>query len=158
MTMPQNRNDDPIEILLVEDNPADAILMREALRDATVRNNLHVVGDGEDAMAFLRHQDRYADAVVPDLIMLDLNLPKRDGRSVLREIKEDPELKRIPVVVVTSSQAEEDILGSYDLHANCYVTKPVDFDQFIKLMQTIEEFWFTVVKLPPKGPWRGERA
>ena len=138
----------PVEILLVEDNPGDVRLTREALREGKVRNNLHVAPDGVEALAFLRKEGRYADAVRPDLILLDLNLPRKDGREVLEEIKVDPSLRYIPVVVLTSSQAEQDIVRAYDLHANCYVTKPVDLDQFIHVVKSIEDFWFTIVKLP----------
>ncbi|MBI5664839.1 MAG: response regulator [Nitrospirae bacterium] len=138
-----------IEVLLVEDNPGDVRLMQEALKDSKVCNNLHVVYDGEEAMSFLRCQDKYSSGVPePDLIMLDLNLPKKDGREVLEDIKNDPALKHIPVVVITTSSAEEDILKSYNLHANCYVTKPVNLDQFIRVVHAIEDFWFTIVKLP----------
>ena len=138
----------PIEILLVEDNPGDVRLTQEALDEAKVLNNLSVVDNGVDALAFLRQEGKYASAVRPDLILLDLNLPKKDGRAVLADIKEDPSLKRIPVVILTTSRAEEDIVRSYDLHANCYVTKPVDLDQFIKVVKSIEQFWFSVVMLP----------
>ena len=138
-----------IEILLVEDNPGDADLAREALQTGKVRNILHVVGDGEAAMAFLRRQGKYAAAPRPDLVLLDLNLPKKDGREVLAEVKADEDLKRIPVVILTTSKAEQDILKTYNLHANCYITKPIDLNQFIKVVQAIEEFWFTIVKLPP---------
>jgi chemotaxis family two-component system response regulator Rcp1 len=144
----------PIEILLVEDNLGDVRLTVEALKDAKVHNNLHVAEDGVEAMAFLRREGKYADAPRPDLILLDLNLPKKDGREVLAEIKEDPDLRRIPVVILTVSRAEEDILRSYDLHANCYITKPVNLDQFLKVVKSTEEFWFTIVKLPPSGPKR----
>jgi two-component system, chemotaxis family, response regulator Rcp1 len=137
-----------IEVLLVEDNPGDVRLTKEALREAKVRNNLHVAPDGVEALAFLRREGRYEDAVRPDLVLLDLNLPKKDGREVLEEIKGDPTLRNIPVVVLTSSQAEQDIIRAYDLHANCYVTKPVDLDQFITVVKSIEDFWFTIVKLP----------
>jgi chemotaxis family two-component system response regulator Rcp1 len=137
-----------IEILLVEDNPADVRLTREALKEAKVRNKLHVAEDGVAAMEFLNRQGEYADAPRPDLILLDLNLPKKDGREVLEEIKQDDALKRIPVVVLTTSQAEEDIVKTYNLHANCYVTKPVDLDQFITIVRSIEDFWLTIVKLP----------
>jgi chemotaxis family two-component system response regulator Rcp1 len=137
-----------IEILLVEDNPADVRLTREALKEAKVRNQLHVVEDGVAAMEFLTRHGQYADAPRPDLILLDLNLPKKDGREVLEDIKMDDNLKRIPVVVLTTSQAEEDIVKSYNLHANCYVTKPVDLDQFITIVKSIEDFWLTIVKLP----------
>ncbi len=138
----------PVEILLVEDNPGDARLTQEALRDGKVYNKLTVVPDGVEAMAYLRREGRYAGARQPDLILLDLNLPKKDGREVLREIKADERLRRIPVVVLTSSNAEQDVLKSYGLHANCYVTKPVDLDQFIGAVKAIENFWLTVVTLP----------
>jgi CheY-like chemotaxis protein len=137
-----------VEFLLAEDNPGDVRLTKEALRESKIRNNLNVVPDGVEAMAFLRRQGKYADAPTPDVVLLDLNLPKKDGREVLAEIKTDPVLKRIPVVIITSSEAEQDILRTYDLHANCYVTKPVDLDQFIKVIQSIESFWLTIVKLP----------
>ena len=140
----------PVEILLVEDNPGDVRLTQEALREGKVRNNLSVAADGVEAIAYLRREGEYADAVRPDLILLDLNLPRKDGREVLEEIKADPALRHIPVVVLTSSQAEEDIVRAYDLHANCYVTKPVDLDQFIRVVESIEDFWFTIVKLPPE--------
>ena len=141
---------EPIEILLVEDNTGDARLAREALRDAKVANHLSWVADGVEALAFLRRQDSYLTAPRPDLILLDLNLPRKDGREVLSEIKADEKLKRIPVVILTTSQAEEDILKAYHLNANCYITKPVDLDQFIKVVKTIEDFWLTIVKLPPE--------
>lgn len=140
----------PIEILLVEDSPGDVRLTQEALKEAKMRNNLHVVGDGVEAMSFLRKKGKYADAPRPDLIFLDLNLPKKDGREVLAEIKSEDDLKSIPVVVLTISKSEEDILRSYNLHANCYVTKPIDFDQFTTVVKAIENFWFTIVKFPPK--------
>jgi two-component system, chemotaxis family, response regulator Rcp1 len=140
---------DPIEILLVEDNPGDVELTREALHDSKVHMRLSVVNDGVEALAFLRRETPYEDAPRPDLILLDLNLPKKDGRAVLGDVKQDPSLRHIPVVILTSSQAEQDILRAYDLHANCYVTKPVDLDQFITIVRSIEQFWFTVVKLPP---------
>lgn len=139
-----------IEILLVEDNPGDVRLTKEALKDCKMRNTLYVVEDGEEALSFLHKEGKYADAPHPDLILLDLNLPKKNGKEVLFEIKENPTLKRIPVVILTTSKAEEDILKTYDLHANCYITKPVDFDQFISVVRKIEDFWFTIVKLPPK--------
>lgn len=139
----------PVEILLVEDNEADVRLTREALKENKVANILHVVGDGEEAIAFLRQKGKYTDAPRPDLILLDLNLPKKDGREVLAEIKVDDDLKRIPVVVLTISKAEEDILKSYNLHANCYITKPIDLNQFMKVVQSIEDFWLALVKLPP---------
>jgi two-component system response regulator len=139
----------PIEILLVEDNPGDADLAREALASGKVRNTLHHVGDGLAAMDFLRRQGKYVGVPRPDLILLDLNMPKKDGREVLAEVKADADLKRIPVVILTTSKAEEDILKTYNLHANCFITKPIDLHQFIKVVQAIEEFWFTIVKLPP---------
>ncbi len=140
----------PIEILMVEDNPGDVRLTVEALKEGKIRNNFHTVEDGVEAMAFLRRQGPYADAPRPDLILLDLNLPKKNGREVLAEIKEDAELRRIPVVILTVSQAEQDILKSYNLHANCYINKPVDLDQFLEVVKSIENFWFTVVMLPPR--------
>lgn len=146
--MTKGENGTPVEILLVEDNPGDVRLTQEALREAKVRNNLHVVQDGEAALNFLYRKDGFSNAPRPDIILLDLNLPKKNGQEVLAEIKADPCLRRIPVVILTTSKAEEDILKSYDLHANCYVTKPVDFEQFIRVIQSIQEFWLTVVKLP----------
>ena len=142
---------DPIEILLVEDNPGDVELTREALHDSKVHMHLSVASDGVEALAFLRREGRYGDVPRPDLILLDLNLPKKDGRTVLAEVKAEPSLRNIPIVILTSSQAEQDIVRAYDLHANCYVTKPVDFDQFISIVRSIEQFWFTVVKLPRDG-------
>ena len=139
----------PIEILLVEDNPGDVRLTREAFADAMVSNNLSVVGDGEEAIAFLRRQGDYASAPRPDLILLDLNLPRKSGREVLEDVKNDPELLSIPIVVMTTSEAEGDILNSYYHHANAYVTKPVDLDCFIDVVTKIEGFWLTIVKLPP---------
>ena len=139
----------PVQILLVEDNPGDARLTEEALREAKVRNTLHHVEDGIDALAFLRQEGDFDDAPRPDLIFLDLNLPRMDGREVLHEIKNDPEFRRIPVVVLTSSGAEQDIVNTYELHANCYITKPVDMNGFMKVVKSIENFWFAVVKLPP---------
>jgi len=136
------------EILLVEDNPGDVRLTREALKEGKVLNHLNVVDDGIEALAFLRREDKYANAVRPDLILLDLNLPKKDGREVLAEIKADAGLKKIPVVILTTSAAEQDILKTYDLHANCYITKPVDLEQFIKIVRLIEDFWFTIARLP----------
>jgi CheY-like chemotaxis protein len=142
----------PIEVLLVEDDPGDVQLTKEAFEEHKVRNRLTVVSDGVDALAYLRRDPGvYPDAVRPDLILLDLNLPRRDGREVLQEIKADPELRRIPVVVLTTSQADEDIVRSYNLHANAYVTKPVDFDRFIAVVRQIDEFFVSVVKLPPRG-------
>jgi two-component system response regulator len=138
----------PIEILLIEDNVGDARLAREALRDAKVANHLNWVPDGVEALAYLRREGQHHSAPRPDLILLDLNLPRKDGREVLSEIKVDEKLKRIPVVILTTSQAEEDILKAYHLNANCYISKPVDLDQFIKVVKTIEDFWLTIVKLP----------
>jgi two-component system, chemotaxis family, response regulator Rcp1 len=141
----------PIEILLVEDNPGDVELTRQALDRARVANRLSVVDDGADAVDFLFRRGQYADAPRPDIILLDLNLPKKDGRQVLSEIKADSDLAQIPVVVLTTSQAEEDIDRAYQLHANCYITKPVDFNQFLRIIATIEEFWLSVVKLPKRA-------
>jgi chemotaxis family two-component system response regulator Rcp1 len=138
----------PIEILLVEDNPGDVRLIKEALKEGKVRNTLHVASDGVEAITFLRKQGEYSGIPRPDLILLDLNLPKKDGREVLAEIKADEDLKRIPVVVLTTSQSEIDILKSYNLHANCYITKPVDLGQFLEVVKSIEDFWLTVVRLP----------
>ena len=141
----------PVEILLVEDNPGDVRLTQEAFKEGKLLNKLHVVEDGVEALAFLNREGKYADAPCPELILLDLNLPKKDGRDVLAEIKTDEDLKRIPVVILTTSQSEEDILKSYDLNANCYITKPVDLDKFIEVVKSIEEFWLTIVKLPSEG-------
>ena len=140
----------PVEILYVEDNPADVVLTIEGLRAAKVRSNLHVATDGFEALAFLRREGAHADAPRPDLILLDLNLPRKDGRQVLKEIKGDPDLARIPVIIVTSSQAEEDVVRSYNLHANAYVTKPLGLDAFLKVVRAIEGFWLSIVTLPPK--------
>lgn len=140
----------PIEILLVEDNPGDVRLTQEALKDAKVSNTLHVVEDGVAAMDFLHRRSPYENKPRPALILLDLNLPKKNGREVLSEIKQDPQLKDIPVVILTTSQSEEDVLRAYTLHANCYITKPVDFVQFTKVIRTIEEFWLTIVVLPSR--------
>jgi two-component system, chemotaxis family, response regulator Rcp1 len=138
----------PIEILLVEDSPGDVLLTREALRDAKIRLNLQVAADGEEAMALLRREGKYSAAPRPDLVLLDLNLPKKDGREVLQEIKADANLAIIPVVILTTSASEVDILRSYQLHANCFVTKPVDLEQFLIVVKSIDNFWLTVVKLP----------
>lgn len=140
----------PIEILLVEDSPGDIRLTQEVLKEGKVHNNLSVVEDGVQAIAFLHRQPPYTDAPQPDLILLDLNLPRKDGREVLEIIKVHENLRRIPVVILTTSRAEEDIIRAYDLHANCYIAKPIDLDQFIKVIKTIEEFWLTIVKLPPE--------
>jgi len=139
----------PVEILLVEDNPGDVRLTREALKEGKVYNNLHWAKDGVEALEFLQRRGKHAKAPRPDIILLDLNLPKKDGREVLSVIKRDDELKQIPVVVLTTSKAEEDVLKSYELHANCYVTKPVDLEKFIHVVQSIDRFWLTVVTLPP---------
>jgi len=141
----------PVEILLVEDNPGDERLTREALKEGKVYSNLHWVKDGVEALEFLRKQGKYAGKPRPDIILLDLNLPKKDGREVLQEIKTDEDLKRIPVVVLTTSKAEEDVLRTYNLHANCYVTKPVDLEKFMVVVKSIDVFWLTVVTLPPNG-------
>ncbi len=146
--MNNQQNGRPIDILLVEDNPGDVRLTQEALKEAKVRNDLHVVSDGVAAIAFLRKQGIYKDVPRPDIILLDLNLPKKSGHEVLTEIKSDDNLKRIPVVMLTVSKAEEDIIKSYNLHANCFVTKPVDLNQFLTVVKSIEDFWLTIVKLP----------
>jgi chemotaxis family two-component system response regulator Rcp1 len=139
----------PIDILLVEDNPGDARLTQEALKESKMLNNLHHVRDGVEAMEFLRREGKHKDAPTPDIILLDLNLPRKDGREVLAELKGMPRLKNIPVVVLTTSDAEQDILMSYNLHANCYITKPVDLEKFIEIVRGIENFWLSIVKLPP---------
>lgn len=139
----------PIDILLVEDNPTDVLLTRRALTRAKVHNTLHVVEDGVEALAFLRHEGQYARQPRPSLILLDLNLPRKDGREVLAELKHDPVLRRIPVVVLTTSRDEQDVTRAYDNHANCYITKPVDFNQFTEVVKAIDGFWFSVVALPP---------
>ena len=139
----------PIEVLMVEDNPGDVRLTREALRGGKIWNEIHVVMDGVAALDFLYRKPPYERAPRPDLVLLDLNLPKKDGREVLAAIKSDPNLKTIPVVILTTSQAEEDVIRAYNLNCNCYVTKPVDFDQFTRIVQTIEQFWLSVVTLPP---------
>jgi CheY-like chemotaxis protein len=146
--MTSNPRGDQIEILLVEDSPDDADLTIDALREGKVRNRVSHVEDGVEAMAFLRRQGKHVSAPRPDLILLDLNLPRKNGREVLAEIKQDPDLRRIPVVIMTSSDDEKDIVAAYNLHVNCYVTKPVDLDQFIRVVKSIEHFWFSIVKLP----------
>lgn len=146
----------PIEILLVEDNPGDVRLTREALRGGKVVINLRIATDGFEALAYLRRQGDYSEALQPDLILLDLNLPRKDGREVLAEIKEDPELRQIPVVVMTSSSAEQDVRRSYELHANSYVTKPADFARFVTIVKSLEDFWFSTAKLPPKNGQKRE--
>jgi len=140
----------PIEILLVEDSPGDVRLMQEALADAQVANTLNVVVDGVEAMQYLRQEDRFHDAISPDLVLLDLNLPRKDGREVLREMKSDPVLKRTPVIVLTTSDAEADVLKSYSLHANCYLVKPVSIDRFFALVRSIHGFWLSIVRFPPR--------
>ncbi len=139
------------EILLVEDNPSDVLLTQIAMRECKMANRLQVVGDGEQALSYLRREGRFVDAIRPDLVLLDLNLPRLDGREVLREIKDDPELRSIPVVVLTTSDAERDVMQSYDLHANAYITKPVDMDQFVKIVRGLDDFWFGLVRLPARG-------
>lgn len=141
----------PIDILLVEDNPADVRLTEEVLTDSKVRNNLTIANNGQEALDCLRRKGKFRDSSRPDLILLDLNLPVKDGREVLAQIKEDPDFKRIPVVILTTSKAEEDILKTYNLHANCYITKPVDLEQFVTVVRYIEDFWLAIVKLPPDG-------
>jgi chemotaxis family two-component system response regulator Rcp1 len=148
MIMNEQKRSTPVEILLVEDNPGDVRLTQEALKESKVTNNLSVAEDGVEALAFLKREGKYADAPRPDLLLLDLNLPKKDGRELLEEIKANENLRRIPVVVLTTSKAEEDILRMYNQHANCYITKPIDFDQFIEVIKSIENFWLTIVKLP----------
>jgi len=140
-----------VEILLVDDNPGDVRLTLEAFKEGKLTNTVSVAGDGVEAMEFLRRQGKFVRAVRPDLVLLDLNMPKKDGREVLEEIKSDPQLRRIPVVVLTTSKAEGDILKSYDLHVNCYIQKPVDYNEFIKVLRLIEDFWFTAVVLPSNG-------
>jgi chemotaxis family two-component system response regulator Rcp1 len=144
------RGDGAVEILLVEDNPGDVRLSQEAWKEARIRNRLHVAEDGVEALAFLRREGRHAGAVRPHLILLDLNLPRKDGREVLADIKKDPKLKHIPVVILSTSKAEQDILNTYDLHANCYISKPLDMDQFVRVVRAIEEFWLATVTLPPR--------
>lgn len=141
----------PVEILLVEDNPVDILITRQALQDGKVYNRLHVVEDGEEAMDFLHREGKFVQAPRPDVVLLDLNLPKKSGMEVLAEMRRDAELALIPVVVLTTSEAEADILESYQLHANCFITKPVDMEQFTEVIKKIEGFWFTIVKLPARG-------
>lgn len=149
--MNNKRRGEPVEILLVEDNPGDVRLAREVFKEAKVANELHTVGDGVEALKFLRKEGSYGGMPRPDIILLDLNLPKKSGHEVLSEIKADEELKRIPVVILTVSKDEEDIVKSYNLHANCFITKPVDLNQFLGVVKSIEDFWLTIVKLPPNG-------
>ncbi len=141
----------PIEVLLVEDDPGDVLMTREAFEEHKVRNRLNVVSDGADALAYVRREGEFADAIRPDLILLDLNLPKRDGREVLKELKTDPDLREIPIVVLTTSSAESDVLASYQLYANAYVTKPVDFERFISAVKQIDDFFVSLVKLPRRA-------
>jgi two-component system, chemotaxis family, response regulator Rcp1 len=139
------------EILLIDDNPSDVRLTLEAFKDGKLANNVSVAGDGVEALEYLRRVGKYAAVVKPDLVLLDLNMPKKDGREVLEEIKNDPDLRRIPIVVLTTSKAEADVLKSYDLHVNCYIQKPVDYNEFVRMLRLIEDFWFTAVVLPPNG-------
>ena len=148
--MPEQPPSQPIEILLVEDDPGDVLITQEAFTDYKIANRLTVVSNGEDAIAYLRKQGRFAGVATPDLVLLDLNLPRRDGREVLFDIKGDPHLRRIPVVILTTSEAEEDVIAAYDLHANAYVRKPVDFDQFVAAVRAIDDFFITVVRLPSR--------
>ncbi len=150
MPTPEQSLSQPIEILLVEDDPGDVLMTQEAFNDYKIANRLNVVSNGEDAIAYLRKQGRFTDVVTPDLVLLDLNLPRRDGREVLVDIKGDPHLRRIPVVILTTSEAEEDVIAAYDLHANAYVRKPVDFDQFVAAVRAIDDFFITVVRLPSR--------
>ncbi len=143
-------NAEAVDILLVEDNPGDVRLTKEALKDAKVLNEIYVAKDGVEAMDFLHRQGQFVDAPIPDMILLDLNLPRKDGREVLAEVKKDPKLKHIPVIILTTSKADEDIIKTYNLHANAYITKPVDLNRFVEIIHALEEFWFTIVKLPPK--------
>lgn len=149
--MGSNYHGEPIDILLVEDNPGDVRLAQEVFKDSKIRNDLHVVYDGVEAMSFLRHEGQYKNAPKPDIILLDLNLPKKTGHEVLADIKSDNDLKRIPVVILTVSKDEEDILKSYNLFANCFITKPVDLHQFLNVVKSIEDFWLTIVRLPQNG-------
>lgn len=148
--MTGHNNRIPVEILLVEDSPGDALLMKEALKGGRIAHNMQVVANGVDALDYLHRSGRFAEAIRPDIILLDLNLPRKDGREVLAEIKADPDLKKIPVVVITTSSSEEDILKTYNLHANCYVQKPLGWGQFLEAVRAIENFWFSIVKLPPR--------
>ena len=148
--MPEQPSSQPIEILLVEDDPGDVLMTQEAFKDYKISNRLSVVSNGEDAIAYMRKQGRFADVTTPDLVLLDLNLPRRDGREVLLDIKGDPQLRRIPVVILTTSEAEEDVIAAYNLHANAYVRKPVDFDQFVAAVRAIDDFFITVVRLPSR--------
>ena len=148
--MPEQPESQPIEILLVEDDPGDVLMTQEAFADYKIANRLSVVSNGEDAIAYLRKQGRFEGVATPDLVLLDLNLPRRDGREVLHDIKGDPQLRRIPIVILTTSEAEEDVIAAYDLHANAYVRKPVDFEQFVAAVRAIDDFFITVVRLPSR--------
>lgn len=148
--MPDTSPPRPIEVLLVEDDPGDVLMTREAFADYKIANNLTVVTNGEDAIAYMRKEGQFAGAATPDLVLLDLNLPRRNGREVLEEIKGDPDLRRVPVVILTTSEADEDVAAAYDLHANAYVRKPVDFEQFVQAVRAIDDFFITVVRLPPR--------
>jgi len=148
MTMPRKKGKEPIDILLVDDNPADIRLTQEAFKEVTIRSTLHIVRDGAEALSFLQRTDRFSAAPRPDLILLDLNLPKKDGREVLAELKNAPAFKSIPIVILTTSSAEEDIRHTYNHHANCYITKPADLDEFIDVVKQIEQFWLSIVQLP----------
>ncbi len=148
--MTTTRETRPVEILMVEDNPGTVRLTQEVMRESKVRNTMHVVHDGVEALAFMRQQGRYATAPRPDLVLLDLNLPRKDGRETLSEMKSDEDLRRIPVVILTSSRSEEDVLRAYNLHANCYLTKPIGLEDFVKIVKSIESFWIEVVTLPPR--------
>ncbi|MGE5498075.1 MAG: response regulator [Syntrophothermus sp.] len=147
--MTNNINSNQVDILLVEDNPGDIRLTQEALKEGKIRNNLYIAQDGVEAMDFLHQRGKFTNAPRPDIILLDLNLPRKDGRQVLDEIKQDDRLKRIPVVILTTSDADEDIIRTYNHHSNCYITKPLDLDRFVRVVQSIEDFWLTIVKLPP---------
>lgn len=147
--MSNNTNSNLVDILLVEDNPGDIRLTQEALKEGKIRNNLYIAQDGVEAMDFLHQRGKFSNAPRPDIILLDLNLPRKDGRQVLDEIKQDERLKRIPVVILTTSDADEDIIRTYNNHSNCYITKPLDLDRFVRVVQSIEDFWLTIVKLPP---------
>lgn len=144
----------PYEILLVEDNPGDVFLTQEAFREGHLLHRISVVEDGEEALRFLRRTGRHTTAPTPDLVLLDLNLPKKDGRELLAEIKEDPELRQIPVIVLTTSKADQDILKAYRLHANCYLNKPIEMDEFLRTIKSVEDFWLNIVRLPPSRPER----
>ena len=149
--MNNHNSDKAIHILMVEDNPGDVRLALEAFKESKIRNTMNVLEDGAEVMPYLRQEGKYANAIRPDIILLDLNLPKKDGREVLSEIKNDPDVKAIPVVILTTSQAQKDIMNAYNLHVNCYITKPVDLDQFLNVVKAIDNFWLTIVKLPSQS-------